>query len=58
MEVMKWATYLDIVYQHNSKTWKVHILWTQLFQFLIVIIVIAAMKLKDTYSLEGKLWPT
>ena len=55
MEVMKWATYLDIVYQHNSKTWKVHILWTQLFQFLIVIIVIAAMKLKDTYSLEGKL---
>ena len=58
MEVMKWATYLDSIYQYNSKTWKIYILWTQLFQFLIVIFVIAAMKLKDAYSLEGKLWPT
>ena len=24
----------------------------------ITVIVIAAMKLKDAYSLEGKLWPT
>ena len=24
----------------------------------ITVVVIAAMKLKDTYSLEGKLWPT
>ena len=55
MEVMKWATYLDSIYQYNSKTWKIYILWTQLFQFLIVIFVIAAMKLKDAYSLEGKL---
>ena len=23
-----------------------------------IFLVIAAMKLKDTYSLEGKLWPT
>ena len=31
------------------------------FSFLgskILQMVIAAMKLKDTYSLEGKLWPT
>ena len=55
MEVMKWATYLDSIYQYNSKTWKIYILWTQLFQFFIVIFVIAAMKLKDAYSLEGKL---
>ena len=25
---------------------------------MIVQMVIAAMELKDTYSLEGKLWPT
>ena len=26
--------------------------------FILLQIVTAAMKLKDTYSLEGKLWPT
>ena len=41
----------------DRKQWKQ---WQTLFSWApkSLQIVIAAMKLKDTYSLEGKLWPT
>ena len=44
-------------WQIDGKQWKQ---WLTLFFWApkSLQMVIAAMKLKDTYSLEGKLWPT
>ena len=45
------------LWQIDGKEWKQYqsLFWGALKSLQMVI---AAMKLKDTYSLEGKLWPT
>ena len=55
MKIM--ASSPNTAWQIQGKQWKQ---WQTLFFWApkSLLMVIAAMKLKDAYSLEGKLWPT